>query len=111
VLAVVLAALTAGACGDGEPREATLEQLTWETDAYVDRDVEVTGIVREFGEAEGATVHHYVIEDARHNRVQLLPNEAAAPHVGNEVTVVGRFEFSDTEGRRLHVDTVRPANG
>jgi hypothetical protein len=96
-------------CGPGSPQRVALSDLAFDPDAYDDAAVTTTGVVREFGEADGARVHHFVIEDDAHNRVQLLPDEAAEPYVGEEVTVTGRFSFDETTGRAIEVETISSA--
>jgi hypothetical protein len=107
VLLVVIA-LLAGACDPGPPQRASLEDLTFDPERYEGQEVWTTGTVREFGEDEGALVHHYVVEDAGQNRVELQPGERAAPFVGQRVTVTGRFRFDEAEGRVLAVTEIEP---
>lgn len=110
-MAALLAAaalLLAAACGgEREPVTVPLSRLVAERESYEGRRVETRGTVEAFGE-EGAT-RHYVVADARANRVQLLPEDAVAEHVGREVIVVGEFGFDEQSGRFIWVERIRTA--
>lgn len=103
ILLVVLAATLAG-CGG--PRAVPLSELAVNADSYDGQVVSASGVVLEFGSAGGPTEHHFVLQDADVNRVQLLPPESAEPHTGAAVEVVGEFVFDEDRGRRLHIDTI-----
>jgi hypothetical protein len=103
------------ACGAGEPEAVGLDELAFDAEGYDGEVVETVGVVRAFTEAEDdAARDHFVIEDADHNRVELVPHEAVAPHVDAEVRVVGPFTFDVERGRRIEVDEIeatdRPAD-
>ena len=109
VLLVLLLASTGFAgCGDGsgDPVRASLAELVAEQDDFAGRRVETVGVVRRFGEAEGATRLHFVVEDRQANRVALIPNDVAERHVGQEVVVVGSFQFSERDGRSIEVERI-----
>lgn len=106
--AASLAVLVAG-CG-GTPA-VSLEDLTFNTDEYVGQEVVAHGVVTEFGDEDSEYGRYYVLQDADANRVQLLPPEAAEPHAGSTVEVVGEFDFDPERGRMLHVDTIEPLRG
>lgn len=101
----VLAVLVVAGCGEAAPRTVTLDSLVFEADELDGSLVMTSGVVREF-DATQALEHHFVLEDARNNRVQLLPNDAAAPHVDERVSVVGQFTFDEEIGRRLEVERI-----
>ncbi len=109
--AVAVAAAAAGlhtnACGpsESEPRVVRLVELVAEQESYEGSYVRTRGTVRAFGDAP-AELHH-VVEDARANRVQLLPGSAAQGYVGREVIVVGRFGFDEAIGRFIRIETIR----
>lgn len=84
----------------------SLTELAVNSDFYDGQEVVASGIVLEFGSEDGPVEHHYVLQDADVNRVQLLPADAAAPHAGSAVEVVGEFEYDEERGRRLHIDTI-----
>jgi hypothetical protein len=107
LLLVSAGSLFAG-CGDdsGTPVRATLRELVMKQEDYDGRRVETAGVVRRFGEAEGATRLHYVIEDVQANRVALTPNEVAESHAGHEVLVVGSFRFSERNGRIIEIERI-----
>lgn len=65
--------------------------------------VRTRGVVRTF---EGP--RHYWVEDDRLNRVALEPDELVAPLVGQEVRVVGRFDFDDRKGRIIEIEEIAP---
>lgn len=90
------------------PEQATLAELVGEQDDYDGRRVEAAGVVRRFGPEDGAARLHFVVEDHQKNRVALVPNDVAEPHVGKEVVVVGVFRFSEERGRRLEVERIEP---
>lgn len=109
-LVVFLAAtapLLVGACNDeSDPVRATLAALVAKQENYRGRVVQTSGVVRRFGEAEGATRLHYVVEDEEANRVALLPNEVAERYTGQEVVVVGSFRFREEEGRSIEIEHI-----
>jgi hypothetical protein len=107
VAALVLAGLLVAACDAGPPQRVSLEELAFEPERYEGREVWTAGTVREFGEAEGALVHHYVLEDTAHNRVELSPPATAAPFVGQRVAVTGHFRFDEGAGRVLEVSDIQ----
>lgn len=110
VMSLLLAAVTPlllSACSDESgPVEATLAELVAKQEDYDGRLVQTGGVVRRFGEAEGATRLHYVVEDEEPNRVALVPNDVAEPYTEQEVVVVGRFRFSEEEGRSIEVERI-----
>lgn len=109
LLLILPLVLFAGCSDDPAPLEqATLVELVGEQDDYDGRRVEAVGVVRRFGEAEGAARLHFVVEDQQKNRVALVPNDAAEPYVGTEVVVVGVFRFSEERGRRLEIERIDP---
>jgi hypothetical protein len=101
--------LLAGACRPGrEPLAVPLARLVSEQESYEGQEVETRGTVRAFG--EDPATRHYVLEDARANRVQLIPDRAARGYVGREVLVAGEFGFDDTRGRFISIDRIRPVD-
>lgn len=92
------------ACGgdDGEA-EVTLSVLAANPASHDGATVATQGTVRHFDEPL-----HYWIEDEDLNRVEIFPHEEIAPHLGERVRVVGHFEYSATEGRRLTLEHVEP---
>ena len=104
VRACLAALLVLAACGG--PRGVSLTELAVNADYYDGRDVAASGVVHEFGDEDGTIEHHYVIQDADQNRVELLPHELVAPHVGSAVEVVGEFDYDENRGRVLHIDTI-----
>ena len=101
--------LVAGCSDDSEdPATASLAELVAEQENYEGRRVETVGVVRRFGEAEGATRLHYVVEDQQANRMALIPNDLAARHAGEEVVVVGSFRFSERDGRSIEIERIQP---
>jgi hypothetical protein len=101
-------ALLISACGSGaqEPVAVPLIELVADQERYEGSDVRTRGTVEVFGDDPDAL--HYVIEDDRANRVQLLPNEGAKQFVGREVIVVGRFGFDDQAGRFIEIEGIEP---
>lgn len=106
VLVVSLCGLLA-ACGVGGPARVSLAELVAEAERRDGDTVRTTGVVREFT-ADEALVHHFVVEDAANNRVQLVPNEAAAAHVDEQVEVTGTFRYDESRGRVLEVEEITP---
>ena len=109
VLLLASAGSLVSGCGDGsgDPVRASLAELVAEQDDFAGRRVQTVGVVRRFGEAEGATRLHFVVEDRQANRVALTPNEAAERHVGQQVVVVGSFQFSEQDGRSIEVESIK----
>lgn len=99
-LLLVLAVLTA--CADG-PSTVSVAELVTQEASYEGELVQTQGVVRTFGNPR-----HYWIEDARLNRVGLVPEEVVAPQIGREVRVVGRFHFDERTGRVIEVESIEP---
>jgi hypothetical protein len=97
--------LVLAACGG--PATVTLEELAFDTATHEGNEVVTVGTVVEFTEDDGAIERHIVIEDAAHNRVELLPLEAGEPFIGAEVEVTGRFDFAPGRGRAIEVSEIR----
>ncbi|HVM00394.1 MAG TPA: DUF5818 domain-containing protein [Egibacteraceae bacterium] len=106
LIALAAASVLLAACGGA--RGVTLTELAHNAPDYDGRQVATSGIVLEFGDDEGPVPHHFVLQDADVNRVELLPDEAAAPYVGSAVRVVGEFRFDENRGRMLHVESIEP---
>lgn len=101
--------LLAGACRpEREPVAVPLARLVSEQESYEGQAVETRGTVRAFG--DDPATHHYVLEDARANRVQLIPDRAARRYLGREVLVAGEFGFDETRGRFISVDRIKPVD-
>lgn len=103
VLFGVAAALLA-ACGG--PAQVGLTELVHDAPRFDGREIVVQGVVRSFGAPDTRVEPHLVIQDANDNRVRLLPDDAAEPHVGSAVEVTGEFRFNDERGRELTIDTI-----
>lgn len=102
---VVLALLALTACSDREEkvRQATLAVLVNQAEQLDGSRVATQGVVRHFEDPL-----HYWIEDEDLNRVEIFPHERIAPHLGETVRVVGVFEYSSAEGRRVTLESVEP---
>lgn len=100
------ASLQTNACGPNEPEPSVvrLVELVAQQESYEGSYVLVRGTVRAFGDAPAEL--HYVLEDMRANRVQLLPGSAAQGYVGHDVIVVGRFDFDEATGRLIRIETI-----
>lgn len=95
------------ACGngdDGEPEPVTLGQIVADQASYDGDLLRIEGVVVGFENPE-----HYVVEDEQQNRVQLMPTDEAAAFEGEQIVVVGRFAFSEDEGRRIEIDEIEAA--
>jgi cytochrome c-type biogenesis protein CcmE len=104
---LVAASLVLACTGGSGPVKATLAELVTKQEDYVGRRVETGGMVRRFGQEEGATRLHYVVEDKEANRVALIPNDTAGPYTGQEVVVVGSFQFSEQDGRSIRIESIK----
>lgn len=98
--------LAAGCGGEEGLREVPLPVLAGNPEAHDGARVATRGVVRHF-----EAPLHYWIEDEDFHRVELFPHEMAAPHLGEEVRVEGRFRFSTGEGRRLELERIAPLPG
>lgn len=86
-------------------REATLAVLVQQAEQFDGARVATEGRVRHF-----EAPLHYWIEDEDLNRVEIFPHEAIAPHLGETVRIIGHFEYSSGEGRRLTLERLeRPS--
>jgi len=92
--------LAAVACGDGD-RRTSLAALTEQQQA---RDGEIVIVEGKVDRAE-EPLHYWITDDEAHH-VGLRPVEAVEEHVGERVTVRGRFTYSRDEGRWIEVDTI-----
>lgn len=104
MLVACLTVLVAG-CSSTGPIQVELAELADRQQAWHGRRVEVTGVVRTF-----EPPLHYWIEDARQNRVELVPPDGLGDLVGRPVTVRGRFTFREGEGRRIVIDRLVPGD-
>lgn len=104
--AVAIGALTLAGCagGDDSPVDVSLATLARQEDAYKGRLVRTQGVVRTFEQPR-----HYWIEDDYPNRVALEPEELVAPWLGQEVRVVGRFDFDERKGRVIEIEEIAPS--
>ncbi|MCC5885653.1 MAG: hypothetical protein JJT88_04385 [Gammaproteobacteria bacterium] len=88
----------------GPPVPVTLEVLVSQQSDLHGQRVRTTGTVREF-----EPPHHVWIEDAGLNRVELEPAHRVVDHVGESVTVTGRFSYAPDRGRRIRIEAVELA--
>lgn len=100
----VLLLLVATACGG--TGSVPLADLALEQERYDGERVTTSGVVIAIGEDGGPYGRQYAIQDADANRVRLLPDHVAEPHVGSTVTVTGEFEYDPGQGRLLHAETI-----
>ncbi len=109
LLLLTLAGLPFAGCSDkpAGPVRATLAELVADQEDYEGRRVETAGVVRRFGDAEGATRLHFVVEDEQANRVALLPNDVAQRYVGQDVVVTCSFRFSERDGRAIEIERIK----
>lgn len=100
-----LALLGLAACSgqENDVRDVSLAVLVNQAEQLDGSSVATQGVVRHFGDPL-----HYWIEDEDLNRVEIFPHELIEPHLGETVRVVGDFEYSPTEGRRLTLASVEP---
>lgn len=101
---MLLAALSICAGCAETPRPVTLEVLVSQQSSFDGKRVRTSGTLREFD-----APHHVWIEDAGLNRVELIPAERVAGRVGQRLEVVGRFSYAADVGRRIELESVRPA--
>ena len=105
--AIAMAALLPAACG--QPSAVSLRSLAADSAAHDGEQVAVVGTVAEVTEADGATERHLLLQDDAQHRVQLVPLEAAEPHIGANVRVTGRYTFDPDRGRRLEIEEISEA--
>lgn len=107
VAVVAAVAIAVAGCGGGRgPVDVSLAQLVAEEEAYLGRLVRTRGVIRAFG--EDPATRHYVVEDERANRVQILPDAAAAEFEGRRVVVEGVFGFDQRSGRFIRAQRIEP---
>lgn len=107
---LVAAALAVALAACGTPT-VPLEELAVEAEQYDGQEVTTHGVVAEYGEDDGAVERHFVIQDADDNRVRLVPDGSAEEHVGSPVEVSGTFDYDQTRGRSLRIDSIERAGG
>ena len=103
LVSLLLAALVLVGCNDMEKPEAvSLAMLTENATDFDNNQVITRGIVRRY-----EAPLHYWIEDEDLNRVEIFPQEQAAPFLGENVLAEGHFRFSATEGRRMTLTKIK----
>jgi hypothetical protein len=108
-VAVVLAsAVLAAACAGRQPASVSLASLAAHQQSYRGKQVTTQGVVRRFADATGT---YFVVEDAEHDRVEVLPASRMAAYQGRRVEVTGRFGVDQTTGRFMQVERVSVAGG
>ena len=98
----VLAAVAAGCGGSGAP---SLARLASDQSAYVGKEVSTTGVVERQRSSNGSA--YYVLADTAQDLVLLEPPVAARRYRGEQVTVHGRFELDPSQGRVIHLLSIR----
>lgn len=100
---IALACAVALAACEGREgiEDLTLAELAARQHRYDGQTVRTRGTVRMFD-----TPRHYWLEDDHINRVGLVPAERIAPHLGRQVTVVGRYTFAPERGRLITISTI-----
>ncbi|MBA2778496.1 hypothetical protein [Billgrantia kenyensis] len=106
VVGLALLALTACADEPSDAREVSLAVLVNQAEELDGTLVATQGVVRRFEDPL-----HYWIEDDDLHRVEIFPYEQIEPHLGETVRVIGDFEYSPTEGRRLTLERLEPVDG
>ena len=102
--AIAMGLLLLAACG--QPSAVPLRSLAADSAAHDGEQVAVVGTVAEFTAGDAATKRHLVLQDNSQNRVQLVPLEAAEPHIGANVRITGRYSFDPERGRRLEIEEI-----
>ncbi len=92
--------MTVVACADGDQR-TSLAELIEQQQA---RDGDVVVVKGTVDMAEEPL--HYWITDGEAHHVGLRPLEAVEDHVGERVTVRGRFSYSRDRGRWIEIETI-----
>ena len=105
-LAVAAAvALSLAGCSRGRPADVPLTLLVAEQERNDGRTVRTNGTVTAIRDRDAGDAY-FVLEDVAQNRVRLVPDETAAAHEGETVTVTGVFRFQAESGRELRVDDI-----
>ncbi|HZD75048.1 MAG TPA: hypothetical protein VE776_14375 [Actinomycetota bacterium] len=107
-VAVVLAAAVLAACAGRRPASVSLARLAADQEAYRGEQVKTQGVVRRFTDTAGS---YFVIEDAEHDRVEVLPASRMARYQGRRVELTGRFGVGQTTGRFIQVERVSAGGG
>lgn len=100
LLCAIALVITVVACGDGDAR-TSLAKLTEQQQA---RDGEVVVVDGTVDMAE-EPLHYWLTDDEAHH-VGLRPIEAVEDHVGESVTVRGRFTYSRDQGRWIEIESI-----
>ncbi|WP_227368102.1 hypothetical protein [Halomonas sp. M20] len=98
---VAMLFITLVACAEDKPAEVPLSILASQPAAYKDKRVATQGVVRTF-----EAPRHYWIEDDGLNRVEVFPQERIAPYLGEQVRIVGQFQYEQNTGRKLEAQRI-----
>lgn len=101
MLAVVWMGSLTACGGETASSEVPLPVLVNQSAAYDGERVATQGVVRHFDDPL-----HYWIEDEDLHRVEIFPHASIAPHLGDEVRVVGVFSLGESGGRSMEVEDV-----
>ena len=105
---VLASALLAAACAGSRPVSVSLAGLAAHQEDYKGKLVTTRGVVRRFADTAGT---YFVVEDAEHDRVEVLPPSRMARYQGRQVQVTGRFGVNQTVGRFVRVERVSLGGG
>jgi hypothetical protein len=94
-------------CGEKHSKDensssVSLAMLAQNPAMFDGNQVTTSGVVRHFEKPL-----HYWIEDENLHRVEVFPQPAIAPYIGQSVVVTGQFHFSATTGRSITVGEIK----
>lgn len=108
VAVLLVSAVLAAACAARQPASVSLASLAAHQEDYKGEEVTTRGVVRRFTDPAGT---YLVIEDAEHDRIEVLPASRMARYEGRRVEVTGRFAVDQTTGRLMRVERVSVGGG
>jgi len=100
-----LAAVAAVLAGCGGSGRVPLSRLAANQDAYIGKQVLTSGRVEQQTNVDGT--RYYVLADAAHDLVVLVPARRARPYAGRAVSVSGRFGFDPHIGRLVRIAVIK----
>lgn len=102
--AALVTSVVVASCGTSGVHTASLAQLVAHDERYDGVEVATTCRVDAFADLDERT--SLVLENSRHDRVELRPASVATRYRGSRVEVTGCFTVDPAAGRSLRIDRI-----